>query len=102
MQVRDCWILILEQIGVLERVWLVRNFLESFGTNLLPIVGGLQLHEHAVLLEFVYGGAHGRVTLEYLVQEVTSDHVDSFFANEQLPRQNLLLNFHWVILFLER
>lgn len=67
MKIRDRRVLILEEVSVLERVWLVRNLLERLILDLMPVVGGLVQHEEAVLLEPVDGGAHLWVSLEYLV-----------------------------------
>ena len=57
----------MEEVSVLERVWLVGNLLETLILDLMPVVGGLVQHEEAVLLEPVDGGAHRWVSLEYLV-----------------------------------
>ena len=53
MQVGDGWVVVLEEVGVFERVWFIWYILETLGLNLLPVVGGLKLHEHAVLLHLV-------------------------------------------------
>ena len=92
----------MEKIGVFERVWFVRHLLERLGLNLRPVVRWLQFHEHPVLLYLVNGRAHCGVALKYLGQNVTSDHINPLLADENLTRQNLLLNFHRVLLFLER
>ena len=54
-----------------------------------------------MLLEFIDRRPHLRVTLEYLVEEVASDDIDTLLVELELARQNLLLQFHWVILLLE-
>ena len=51
-------VFVLEQVGVFERVWLVRHFLERLGLNFLPIVRRFQLHEHSVLHDLVNRGTH--------------------------------------------
>ena len=57
----------MEEVSVLERVWLVGYLLETLILDFMPVVGGLVQHEEAVLLELVDGGAHRWVSLEYLV-----------------------------------
>ena len=66
VQVRDVGILVLKKIGVFERVWFVRHFLERLGLNLRPVVRWLQFHEHTVLFYLVNGRAHCGVALKYL------------------------------------
>ena len=76
--------------------------MERLGSDLLPVVGGFELHEEAVLHEFVDGGSHLRVAQEHLREELASDHVNALLAYQDLARQNLLLNLHRVLLLLKR
>ena len=102
MEVAYGWIVVLEQVSVFERVGLIWHLLERLSSDLLPVVGGFELHEEAVLHEFVDGGSHLRVAQEHLGEEFASDHVDALLAYQDLARQNLLLNLHRVLLLLKR
>ena len=50
LQIWDRWVLVLEKVGVFERVWLVWYLLHSLCLNLLPVVGRLRLHEQPMFL----------------------------------------------------
>ncbi len=94
-------VLILQKVGVLEWVGLVGHLLSAFGSDILPVVGGLLLDEQFVLFEGVDRGSHLGITLEYLVQKITSSQVDAFLVQAQLSSQNLLLQLHWIIFLQE-
>ena len=51
IQVADGWILVLQQVLILERVRSVGHLLVRFGSDFGPVVGGLVQHEEAMFLE---------------------------------------------------
>lgn len=101
LEVRDGRVVILEQVGVLERVRSVGYLLERLALDLLPVVRWLVQHEHPVAFHVFDRRPHLWVALENLAQQVPRRQVNALFVQTNLACNDLLLELHRVILFQE-